>query len=52
MFDDYVIEITTKNTINYIPSIKKILNNELNEKRIGIILNPRFELLEKIDLFS
>lgn len=49
LYDDYIIEITTKNTINYIPSIKKVYKININKPK-GIIINPRFELFNIIDL--
>jgi len=47
--DTTIIEITLRNTINYVPSVKKILSLKHNHIK-GIIINPRFELYKEIDL--
>lgn len=49
-YDEYLIEITTKNTINFVPSAKKLKERNKENNKKGIIINPRFELLEIINL--
>jgi len=49
-YDNYLIEITTKNTINFVPSTKKLKELNFEKDKKGIIINPRFELLEIINL--
>jgi len=44
-YDNYIIEIVTKNQIGYVPSVKKVLNNKNYNNEKIIVINPRFEFL-------
>lgn len=48
-FDEYIIEISTKNSISYVPTVRKLKNLMTNSHK-GIIINPRFEMFEFIEL--
>jgi len=48
-FDNIIVEITTLNRINYVPSVNKLLKFKNSTDIEGIVINPRFELLKKIN---
>jgi hypothetical protein len=50
VYDNYIVEITTKNTINFIPSVKKVIENNSIWFKYAVIINPRFELCEMVEI--